>query len=39
MKKLILILVLILIFGYPVSYYLTSETIETTVSDKECHQR
>ncbi|MBZ9788086.1 DUF1523 family protein [Psychroflexus sp. CAK57W] len=35
MKKLILVTVLILIFGYPVSYYLSSETIETKVSDKE----
>lgn len=35
MKKLILIIILILIFGYPVSYYLSTETIETRVSDKE----
>lgn len=35
MKKVILIIVLILILGYPVSYYLSSETIETKVSDKE----
>ncbi|MFD0933129.1 DUF1523 family protein [Psychroflexus salinarum] len=35
MKKIILVIILILIFGYPVSYYLSSETIETRVSDKE----
>lgn len=35
MKKIIVLVVLILIFGYPVSYYLSSETIETQISDKE----
>ncbi|MBZ9779100.1 DUF1523 family protein [Psychroflexus sp. CAK8W] len=35
MKKLILVIVLILIFGYPVSYYLSSETIKAVISDKE----
>lgn len=35
MKKIIIIIVLVLIFGYPVAYYLSYETIETTISDKE----
>jgi hypothetical protein len=35
MKKIIVAILLILVFGYPVSYYLSSETIETEISDKE----
>lgn len=35
MKRIILIVIIVLVFGFPVSYYLSYETIETVINDKE----